>query len=62
MNKLKYKIDKKGYFITECKRGILIGSRFCMSCSYCYNHDAENKTVTCRKENNEAQDEYDHFN
>lgn len=57
MLKLKYKTDKKGYCRTECKRGILIGSRFCMGCSYCYDHDRKNQIVTCRKVNNEARDE-----
>ena len=52
MQLLRYEIDKDCYYVSKCQRDILIGSRFCMSCSYCYNHDIGNKTVNCLKKNN----------
>lgn len=39
--------------ITECTRlktkGIKVGSRLCISCSYCTSYSPSEKYVTCRK-------------
>ncbi len=56
MEKVEYKTrQSNGVRIstTECTRlrrkGILVGTRECMACSYCYDVDQKKKFVVCRK-------------